>query len=69
MRTLAARIGYFRVAALLIGGALVLEIVRTQALPAGSAGRAACTLGEVAFLAASALPFLAGMRRRGPSRK
>ena len=64
---LAARIGYFRVAALLVGGALVLEVVRTQALAAGSVGRVACTVGEIAFIVAAAVPFLTGMRARGRS--
>jgi len=58
------RIGPFRVAALLVACALVLEIVRAQALAAGSPGAVACTVGEIAFLVAAAVPFFQGMRRR-----
>ena len=64
MKELPARIGHLRVAALLVGCALVLEVIRTQVLAPGSAGRVACTIGEIAFLAAAALPFRTGMRER-----
>jgi pimeloyl-ACP methyl ester carboxylesterase len=60
---LVARVGYFRVAAVLIGCALVLEIFRNRAFAPGSSGRVACTWGEIAFFAAAALPFLAGRAR------
>ena len=63
MSRLAARMGYYRVAAALIGCALALEILRTQAFAPGSFGRVACTWGEIAFFAAAALPFLAGRAR------
>ena len=64
MKELAGRIGHLRLAALLVGCALVLEVLRTQAFAPGSAGRVACTIGEIAFLAAAALPFRTGMRER-----
>ena len=64
MRQLVDRIGPFRVAALLVACALVLEIVRSQALEPGSAGAVACTFGEVAFLALAAIPFFHGTRRK-----
>ena len=62
MRAFFARIGPFRVAAILIGCALVLEIVRTQLLPGGSWAGVACTLGEVALLACAAGVFVAARR-------
>lgn len=64
MRALILRIGYFRVAALLVGSALALEIVRTQVLAEGSAGAVACTVGQIAFLVAASVPFLLGLRAR-----
>ena len=60
---LVERIGYFRVAALLVGCALVLEIVGSRLFAPGSFGRVACTVGEVGFFASAALPFLAGRAR------
>jgi len=64
VKELVERIGLFRVAALLVACALALEIVRTQALAAGSPATVACTVGEIAFLVAAAVPFFHGMRRR-----
>lgn len=64
MRALGARIGLFRVAAILIGCALALEIVRAQLLPAGSRARVATTFGEIAFLALAAGVFAAARRGR-----
>jgi hypothetical protein len=64
VRQLVDRIGPFRVAALLVACALALEIVRTQAFEPGSAGALACTVGEIAFLALAAIPFLHGRRRK-----
>lgn len=64
MRALIERLGLFRVAAALVACALALEIVRTQAVAAGSAGAVACTVGEIAFLVLAAVPFFHGMRRR-----
>ncbi len=64
MRALALRIGLYRVAAILIGGALVLELIRVQVLSGGSApGAIICTVGEVAFMAAAAGTFVAARRR------
>ena len=64
MRALAARIGLYRVAALLIGCALGLELVRLRVVDGSSAGTVACTLGEVVFLAAAAVVFLMARRQR-----
>jgi len=62
MKSLGARIGMYRVAAILIGCALALEIVRVQVLPGSTAATIACTFGEVAFLAAAAGVFVAARR-------
>jgi len=62
MKALGARIGMYRVAAILIGCALALEIVRVQVLPGSTAATIACTFGEVAFLAAAAGVFVAARR-------
>ena len=62
MKALGARIGLYRVAAILIGCALALEIVRVQVLPGSTAATIACTFGEVAFLAAAAGVFVAARR-------
>ncbi len=64
MRELGERLGLYRVAALLVGCALALEIVRTRALPEGSAWAVVCTVGEIAFLVAAAVPFFHANRRR-----
>jgi hypothetical protein len=64
VRGLVDRIGPFRLAALLVACALVLEIVRTQVLEPGSTGAVACTVGEIAFLALAAIPFFHGTRRK-----
>ena len=63
MKDLAERIGLYRVAALLIACALVLEIVRVQLLPGSSVAQVGCTLGEVAFLALAATVFITARRR------
>ena len=67
MRALCERIGLYRVAAILIGCALVLEIVRVQVLPGSTAATIACTLGEVVFVAAAAGVFMIARRRHGRS--
>ena len=64
MRALAERIGLYRVAALLVGCALLLEVVRTQVVRPGSAGEVACTLGEVVFLVLAAGVFVAARMGR-----
>ena len=66
MRAIGARIGLYRVAAILIGCALALEIVRVQVVRGRTAGTIACTLGEVVFLAAAAGVFV--MARRAQAR-
>lgn len=62
MRSIGARIGMFRVAAILIGCALALEVIRTQVLPGSTAATIASTFGEVAFLALAAGVFVAARR-------
>ena len=65
MRALAERIGLYRVAAILIGCALVLEILRVQAFADSTGAQIACTVGEVAFLALAAGVFVTARRARG----
>ena len=65
VRALGERIGLYRVAAILIGCALVLEIVRVQVLPGSRVATIACTLGEVVFVAAAAGVFVIARRRHG----
>ena len=66
MRALGERIGLYRVAAILIGCALVLEIVRVQVLPGSTVATIACTLGEVVFVAAAAGVFVIARREARP---
>ena len=61
MRATLRRIGLYRVAAILIGCALVLEIIRVQVVSSTTAN-VACTVGEVAFLALAALAFVNARR-------
>ncbi len=68
MKALAARIGLYRVAALLVGCALVIEICRTQLFAGNTVGTIACTFGEVVFLAAAAGVFVLA-RRAGSSHR
>lgn len=65
MRALGARIGLYRAAAILIGCALALEIVRVQVVPESTVATIACTLGEVAFVAAAAGVFVVARRAAG----
>jgi len=67
VRALGERIGLYRVAAILIGGALALEIVRAQVLPGSTVATIACTLGEVVFVAAAAGVFVIARSRHGRS--
>jgi hypothetical protein len=68
MRRLGGRIGPYRVAALLIGCALVLEVLRVRVLAGSSVAQVTCTLGEVVFLALSATVFITARRRPGRER-
>jgi hypothetical protein len=54
VKALAGRIGLYRIAAVLVGCALVLEILRVEVLPQTAAATIGCTLGEVVFVAAAA---------------
>ncbi len=67
MKALGGRIGLYRVAAILVGCALALEIVRVQVLPGSTWATIACTLGEVVFVAAAAGVFVIARRRHGRS--
>jgi hypothetical protein len=67
MRALVGRVGLYRVAAVMVGCALVLEVLRVQVFPSSTAATVALTLGEVVFLALAAAVFLIARRRRGGS--
>jgi len=64
MKALGERIGLYRVAAILVGCALVIEVCRMQLFGGNTAGTIACTLGEVVFLAAAAGVFVLARRSR-----
>jgi hypothetical protein len=66
VRALARRVGLYRVAAILIGCALLLEILRVQVLAETRAGAILSTLGEVLLLALAAGVFM--LARRSPPR-
>ena len=63
MKALALRIGLYRVAAILIGCALALEILRVEAFSGSQIGAIAVTAGEILFLAAAAGVFMLARRR------
>ena len=63
MKALALRIGLYRVAAILIGCALVLEILRVKVLSGSALGELAATAGEILFLASAAGVFMLARRR------
>jgi hypothetical protein len=63
VKALVLRIGLYRVAAILVGCALVLEILRVEVLSGSTAAVIAISLGEVAFLAAAAGVFMLARRR------
>ena len=63
MKALALRIGLYRVAAILVGGALVLEILRMQVFSGSRVGQVLVTIGEIGFLAAAAGVFMLARRR------
>jgi hypothetical protein len=65
VKALVERIGLYRAAAILIGGALAIEILRVEVLPASRIATIACTLGEVALVATAAGVFMIA-RRRAP---
>ena len=66
MKALAGRIGPYRVAALLVGCALVVEIFRVQLFAGNTSATIACTLGEVVFLALAAGVFVLARRSGTP---
>jgi hypothetical protein len=63
VKALAGRIGLYRVAAVMIGCALALEVLRVQVFHSSKTGAAVLTLGEVVFLALAAAVFLIARRR------
>lgn len=65
MKALVERIGLYRVAAILIGCALALEILRVRILPGSTLATIGCTLGEVVFVAAAAGLFIIARRAAG----
>ncbi len=64
MKALALRLGLYRVAALLIGCALVLEVLRNVVLPATRTAAIVTTMGEVLFLALAAGVFVLARRQQ-----
>jgi hypothetical protein len=67
VRALVARIGLYRVAAILIAFALVLEILRVEVLSGTTVGTIASTAGEILLLALAAGVFVRA-RNRPPRR-
>jgi len=63
VREIAERIGLYRVAALLVAGALALEILRVEVFVDSTAAQVACTFGEVVLLSLAAFVFLTARRR------
>jgi hypothetical protein len=63
VRALVERIGLYRVAAVMVGCALVLEVLRVQVFPSSTDVTVAVTLGEVVFLALAAAAFLIARKR------
>ena len=63
MKALAARIGLYRIAAILIGCALLLEILRVEVLAETRAGTIVSTMGEVLLLALAAGVFMLARSR------
>ena len=63
MKALVARIGLYRVAAILIGCALLLEILRVEVLSETRTGTILSTMGEVLLLALAAGVFMLARSR------
>ena len=63
MKALAARIGLYRVAAILIGCALLLEILRVEVFSETRTGTIVSTMGEVLLLALAAGVFMLARSR------
>jgi hypothetical protein len=64
VRRVAARIGYFRVAALFVLGALVCDAVSRQAFAAGSAAAVLLRVASIAFFVCGLVPFVLALRER-----
>jgi hypothetical protein len=62
VRRLAHRIGLYRVAAILVGCALAVEILRNEVLPRTSTMAVVSTVVEVFFLALAAATFVTARR-------
>ena len=63
MKALGARIGLYRIAAILIGCALLLEILRVEVLSETRTGTIVSTMGEVLLLALAAGVFMLARSR------
>jgi hypothetical protein len=63
VKALAARIGLYRIAAILIGCALLLEILRVEVLSETRTGTIVSTMGEVLLLALAAGVFMLARSR------
>jgi hypothetical protein len=64
VRRVVARIGYFRVTALLVLGALVCDAVSRQAFQAGSVGAVVARVASIAFFVGAMVPFALALRER-----
>jgi hypothetical protein len=67
VKALALRIGLYRVAAVLVGCALLLEVLRVGVLAGVPLAQILCTLGEVLFVALGLAVFVIARRRRAAS--
>jgi hypothetical protein len=65
MKRVASRVGYYRVAALLVLGALVCDTLSRQAFAAGSTGAILARVASVGFFVAALAPFGLAVRKRG----
>jgi hypothetical protein len=63
VKALAGRIGLYRIAAILIGCALLLEILRVEVLSETRTGTIVSTMGEVLLLALAAGVFMLARSR------
>ena len=63
MKALAGRIGLYRIAAILIGCALLLKILRVEVLSETRTGTIVSTMGEVLLLALAAGVFMLARSR------
>jgi len=67
VRAIGERIGPYRLAAILIGCALALEIVRVRVLAGNGVATVGCTFGEIVFLTLAAGIFVTARRAQSRS--